>query len=71
MSQLLESRVRQPARAPAPGRAPRELARSGSGGEGFDPQSKAELAQGEYKGAREVLTRHAHAAQPRGGPGGC
>jgi hypothetical protein len=37
---------------------------------GFDPQSKAEVAQGEYKGARGVLTRHVHTAQPRGGPGG-
>jgi hypothetical protein len=36
----------------------------------FDPQSKAELAQGEYKGAREVLARHVHTAEPRGGPGG-
>jgi hypothetical protein len=33
---------------------------------GFDPQSKAELAQGEYKGAREVLARHVHTAEPRG-----
>jgi hypothetical protein len=30
-----------------PGGTPRELARSGRGG--FDPQPKAELAQGEYK----------------------
>jgi hypothetical protein len=37
----------------------------------FDPQPKAELAQGEYKGAREVLARHVHTAEPRGGPGGC
>jgi hypothetical protein len=37
---------------------------------GFDPQSKTELAQGEYKGAREVLARHGRTAQPRGGPGG-
>jgi hypothetical protein len=40
---------------------------TGAGAErewGFDPQSKAELAQGEYKGAREVLARHAHTAQP-------
>ena len=47
---------------------------TGAGAErewGFDPQSKAELAQGEYKGAREVLARHVHAAEPRGGPGGC
>jgi hypothetical protein len=47
---------------------------TGAGAErelGFDPQSKAELAQGEYKGAREVLARHAHTAQPWGGPGGC
>jgi hypothetical protein len=45
---------------------------TGAGAErewGFDPQSKAELAQGEYKGAREVLARHVHTAQPRGGPG--
>jgi hypothetical protein len=38
---------------------------------GFDPQPKAELAQGEYKGAREVLARHGRTAQPWGGPGGC
>ena len=47
---------------------------TGAGAErelGFDPQSKAELAQGEYKGAREVLARHVHTAEPRGGPGGC
>jgi hypothetical protein len=50
---------------------------TGAGAErewGFDfhPQSKAEVAQGEYKGAREVLARHVYtAAQPRGGPGGC
>jgi hypothetical protein len=34
---------------------------TGAGAErelGFDPQPKAELAQGEYKGAREVLARH-------------
>ena len=37
---------------------------------GFDPQPNAELAQGEYKGAREVLARHVHTAEPRGGPGG-
>jgi hypothetical protein len=46
---------------------------TGAGAErelGFDPQSKAELAQGEYKGAREVLARHVHTAQPWGGPGG-
>jgi hypothetical protein len=51
---------------------------TGAGAErewGFDPQShqsKAEVAQGEYKGAREVLAlaRHAHTAQPRGGPAG-
>jgi hypothetical protein len=46
---------------------------TGAGAEregGFDPQSKAWLAQGEYKGAREVLARHVHTAQPRGGPGG-
>jgi hypothetical protein len=48
---------------------------TGAGAErewGFDPQSKAELAQSEYKGASEVLARHAHTAQPWGaGPGGC
>jgi hypothetical protein len=47
---------------------------TGAGAErewGFDPQSKAELAQGEYNGAREVLARHVHTAQPWGGPGGC
>jgi hypothetical protein len=48
---------------------------TGAGAEresGFDPQSKVELAQGEYKGAREVLARHVHTAQPRSGPGaGC
>jgi hypothetical protein len=47
---------------------------TGAGAErkwGFDPQSKAELAQGEYNGAREVLARHAHTAHPWGGwPGG-
>jgi hypothetical protein len=46
---------------------------TGAGAErelGFGPQSKAELAQGEYKGAREVLARHVHTAQPWGGPGG-
>jgi hypothetical protein len=45
---------------------------TGAGAErewGFDPQSKAEVAQGEYKGAREVLAQHVHTAQPRGGPG--
>jgi hypothetical protein len=36
----------------------------------FDPQPKAGLAQGEYKGAREVLARHGNTAQPWGGPGG-
>jgi hypothetical protein len=53
-------------------RAPGEDS-TGAGAErewGFDPQSKAEVAQGEYKGAREVLTRHVHTAQPRGGPRG-
>jgi hypothetical protein len=47
---------------------------TGAGAEregGFDPQSKAELAQGEYKGARGVRARHVHTAQPWGGPGGC
>ena len=47
---------------------------TGAGAErelGFYPQPKAELAQGEYKGAREVLARHLHTAEPRGGPGGC
>jgi hypothetical protein len=47
---------------------------TGAGAEresGFDPQSKAELAQGEYKGAREVLARYVQTAQPWGGPGGC
>ena len=45
---------------------------TGAGAErelGLDPQPKAELAQGEYKGAREVLARHVHTAEPRGGPG--
>jgi hypothetical protein len=42
----------------------------------FDPQSKAELAQGEYKGAREALARHVrttHRPAPRRGVarGGC
>jgi hypothetical protein len=37
---------------------------------GVDPQPKAELAQGEYKRAREVLARHGRTAQPWGGPGG-
>jgi hypothetical protein len=55
-----------------PGRTPRELARSGSRALSFDPQSKAEIAQGEYKGAREVLARHVHTAQrpAAGWPGG-
>jgi hypothetical protein len=47
---------------------------TGAGAErelGFDPQPKAELAQGEYKGAREVLARHVHTTEPQGGPGGC
>jgi hypothetical protein len=47
---------------------------TGAGAErelGFDPKSKAELAQGEYKGAREVLARHVHTAQPWGDPGVC
>ena len=47
---------------------------TGAGAErelGFDPQPKAELTQGEYKGAREVLARHVYTAEPRGGPGGC
>jgi hypothetical protein len=44
---------------------------TGAGAEresGFDPQSKAELAQGECKGAREVLVlaRHVHTAHSRG-----
>jgi hypothetical protein len=41
---------------------------TGAGAEregGFDPQPKAELAQGEYKGAREVLARHGRTAQRR------
>jgi hypothetical protein len=38
---------------------------------GFGPQPKAELAQGEYKGAREVLARHVYTVEPWGGPGGC
>jgi hypothetical protein len=53
---------------------PRGGPHAGAGAErewGFDPQLKAEVAQGEYKGAREVLARHVHTAQPRGGPGGC
>ena len=37
---------------------------------GFGPQSKAELAQGEYKGAREALARHrGHGRTAQ--PGGC
>ena len=47
---------------------------TGAGAErewGFDPQPKAELAQGEYKGAREVLARHARTHRPAvGWPGG-
>jgi hypothetical protein len=46
---------------------------TGAGAErkrGFDHQPKAEIAQGEYKGAREVLAQHVHTAQPWGGPGG-
>ena len=55
--------------------SPGEDSTTGAGAErelGFDPQPKAELAQGEYKGAREVLARHVHAAEPRaaGWPGG-
>jgi hypothetical protein len=44
-------------------RGPGEDSTGAAGAErelGFHPQPKAELAQGEYKGAREVLTRHAH-----------
>jgi hypothetical protein len=40
---------------------------TGAGAErelGFDPQSKAEVAQGEYKGAREVLARHVDTYTP-------
>jgi hypothetical protein len=48
---------------------------TGTGAErewGFDPQSKAEVAQGEYKGAREVLARHVHTAhRPAAGWPGC
>jgi hypothetical protein len=40
------------------------------GGGGGDPQPKAVRAQGEYKGAREVLARHGRTAQPWGDPGG-
>jgi hypothetical protein len=36
----------------------------------LDHQPKAELAQGEYKGAREALARHGRTAQPRDDPGG-
>jgi hypothetical protein len=47
---------------------------TGAGAErewGFDPQPKAEAAQGEYKGAREVLARHARTHRPAvGWPGG-
>jgi hypothetical protein len=45
---------------------------TGAGAErelGFDPQSKAELAQGEHKGAREVLARRTHRPAV-GWPGG-
>jgi hypothetical protein len=49
--------------SPPGGGTPRELARSGRGALTFDPQPKAELAQGEYKGAREVLARHGRTAQ--------
>jgi hypothetical protein len=45
---------------------------TGAGAErelGFDPQPKAELAQGEYKGARGVLARHVH-RRAAGWPGG-
>jgi hypothetical protein len=48
---------------------------TGAGAErelGFDPQSKAELAQGEYKGAREVLARQPYTPPSRGvARGGC
>jgi hypothetical protein len=70
MSQLVESRRLPYSRAPGPGRTQDS---TGAGAErewGVDPQSKAELAQGEYKGAMEVLARHVHTAQPWGGPGG-
>ena len=47
---------------------------TGAGAEresGFGPQSKAELAQGEYKGAREVLTGTTRTHRPAAGwPGG-
>jgi hypothetical protein len=49
---------------------------TGAGAErewGFNAQSQAEIARGEYNGAREVLARHVHivhTAQPWGGPGG-
>jgi hypothetical protein len=65
-----QSRMKTDSAFGAPGRTPRELARSAERELSFDPQSKAELAQGEYKGAREVLARHVHTAQPWGGPGG-
>jgi hypothetical protein len=81
---LLESRRLPYSRAPAPG--PGEDS-TGAGAErewGFDPQSKAELAQGEYevqrsKGSTGTTTRAhvhgtqytVHTAQPWGGwPGG-
>jgi hypothetical protein len=46
-------------RAPAPGRTPRETGASAERDRGFDlqPQPKGELAQGGYKGTREVLAR--------------
>jgi hypothetical protein len=71
MSQLRVAARKSPGTAlesTSPGEDP-----TGAGAErelGFDPQPKAELAQGEYKGAREVLARHVHTAEPRGGPGG-
>jgi hypothetical protein len=55
--------------APAPGNDPTGASAEREGG--FNPQPKAELAQGEYKGAREVLARHSRTTQPGGGPGGC
>jgi hypothetical protein len=43
----------------------------GFGGSGRGSGGGSWLAQGEYKGAREVLARHGRTAQPWGGPGVC
>jgi hypothetical protein len=71
VSQLLKFEMKTDSAFGAPGRTPRELARSGSWAL-LHPQSKAELAQGEYKGQRSkggtgTTRTHRRAA---GWPGG-